>query len=418
MRSMPERLGLPALLIASTVSSAGTRISQIAVPWLVLETTHSPVLTGLVGTAEIAPYVVLQLLGAPLVDRLGARRIAIVGDAVAAAAMGMIPVLHLLGSLTVPLVLALVFVAGCARGPADAAGQVLVPRAASGSRLSIDRAAGLVDGAERLASILGAALAGVLIGLLGAAPVITIDAVSFLAAAALLTLVPSPAPDPAAVAGPRAYIRDLAEGLRFAFRHPLTRSIALMVLVTNAVDAAVSGLLLLVWARSTGVGSAGLGTVAALFGAGAVCGAALLTAFAPRLPRRRTFAFAFLVAGAPRLLALALPIPFTAVLAVWAVAGLAAGAINPVLSAAQYDTIPPRLLARALAAVNAIAWAGIPFGALLAGIGTDLAGLTPTLLVLAGIYAIATIDPFIRRSWRAMDRKARLPDRDPAPVDL
>jgi MFS family permease len=190
-----------------------------------------------------------------------------------------------------------------------------------------------------------------------------------------------------------------------------------MVLVTNLVDAAVSGLLLLVWARATGVGSAGLGTVVALFGAGAVCGAALLTAFAPRLPRRRTFAWAFLVAGAPRLLALVLPLPFAAVLIVWAVAGLAAGAINPVLSAAQYDTIPPRLLARVLAAVNAIAWAGIPFGALLAGIGAELVGLTPTLLVLAAVYALATIDPFIRRSWRAMDRRPSAADCDPTPVE-
>jgi MFS family permease len=414
---MPERLGLPALLTASVVSSAGTRISQIAVPWLVLETTQSPVLTGLVGTAEIAPYVVLQLVGAPLVDRLGARRIAIVGDAIAAVAMGVIPVLHVLGGLTLPLVLALVFIAGCARGPADAAGQVLVPRAASGSNVSLDRAAGLVDGAERLASILGAALAGVLIAVLGAAPVITLDAVSFLVAAALLTLVPSPAPDHPSAAGLRAYVRDLREGLAFSITHPLTRSIALMVLVTNLIDAAVSGLLLLVWARSTGVGSAALGSVAAIFGAGAVCGAALLTAFAPRLPRRRTFAWAFLIAGAPRLLVLALPVPFTAVLVVWAVAGLAAGAINPILSAAQYDTIPPRFLARALAAVNAIAWAGIPFGALIAGIGTDLAGLTPTLFVLAGIYAVATVDPFVRRSWHAMDRRPSPTVPGPTPVE-
>ena len=105
-------LALGALLAASTVSTAGTRISQIAVPWLVLETTKDPLLTGLVGTAEIAPYVVLQLLGSPLVDRLGARRTAIAGNVVAGAAMALLPALHVAGLLSVPIVLGLVFVAG------------------------------------------------------------------------------------------------------------------------------------------------------------------------------------------------------------------------------------------------------------------------------------------------------------------
>jgi predicted MFS family arabinose efflux permease len=182
-----------------------------------------------------------------------------------------------------------------------------------------------------------------------------------------------------------------------------------MVLFTNLVDAAVSGLLLLLWARSTGVGTAGLGVVLAVFGLAALTGATLYAVVGPRLPRRWTFATAFLVTGAPRLLALALPLPFWAVLVVWAVGGLAAGAINPALATAQYAAIPERLLARALAAVNAIAWAGIPLGALLAGAVVNLVGLVPTLLVLGAVYGLVTLDPFLRRSWRAMDRDAGVP---------
>jgi hypothetical protein len=61
--------GFAVLLFAETVTTAGTRMSQLALPWLVLSTTHDPVLTGLVAVAEIAPLVVLQVLGAPRVDR-------------------------------------------------------------------------------------------------------------------------------------------------------------------------------------------------------------------------------------------------------------------------------------------------------------------------------------------------------------
>jgi MFS family permease len=405
---MAERrpLALGALLAASTISTAGTRISHIAVPWLVLETTRDPVLTGLVGTAEITPYVILQLLGAPLVDRLGARRTAIAGNVIAGAAMALVPALHAAGALSVPIVLALVFVAGAARGPADAATQVLVPGAAARAGTPIERAAGLVDGAERLASVLGAVAAGGLIAVMGAADVVLLDAVSFGAGAVLLLLVPAGRAVERVEAGVRAYLRDLREGLRFARDHPLTRSIAVMLVVTNFADAAVSGLLLLVWARTTGVGSTGLGVVVGAFGAAAVVGAALFTALGPRLPRRRTFAWSFLIAGAPRLLALALPLPYGAVVAVWVVSGIGAGALNPALAAAQYAAIPPRLLARVLAAVNAAAWAGIPLGGLVAGVAVDTIGLVPALVALAVLYAAATLDPFVRRSWRAMDRPA------------
>jgi MFS family permease len=411
-------LALGALLAASTISTAGTRISAVAVPWLVLETTRDPVLTGLVGTAEITPYVVLQLLGAPLVDRLGARRTAIAGNVVAGLAMALIPVLHAAGALSVPIVLSLVFVAGAARGPADAATQVLVPVAADRAGAPIERAAGLVDGAERLASVLGAVAAGGLIAVVGAADVVLIDAISFAAGAVLLLLVPAARAEETPESGLRAYLRDLREGLRFTRTHPLTRSIAVMLVVTNFADAAVSGLLLLVWARTTGVGSPGLGVVVAAFGAAAVVGAALFTALGPRLPRRRTFAWSFLVAGAPRLLVLALPLPFWAVVAVWVVSGLGAGALNPALAAAQYAAIPPRLLARVLAAVNAAAWAGIPLGGLVAGLGVDTIGLVPALLALALLYAAATLAPFIGPSWRAMDRAApaRRPQED-APLN-
>ncbi|MDH2444933.1 MFS transporter [Amnibacterium sp. CER49] len=401
---MRERAGLPALLGAAVVSTAGTRVSQIAVPWLVLTSTHDAVLTGLVGTAEITPYVVLQALGAPVVDRLGARRVALAGNLVAGAAMGLIPLLHAMAALPVPLLLGLVLVAGAARGPADAATQVLIPATARRSGTPLERATGLVDGAERLAGVLGAALAGALIAVLGAAPVVTIDAVSFGVGALLLLAVPR-VDAVAGGAGVRGYLRDVGEGLRFVAAHPLTRSVAGMVLFTNFADAAVGGLLLLVWARATGVGTPGLGIVSAVFGIGAVAGATAFAAIGARLPRRRTFAVAFLVAGAPRLLALALPLPFWTVLVVWGVGGLFAGALNPLLATAQYSAIPEHLLARALAAVNAVAWAGIPLGALVAGLVVERVGLVPTLTGFALLYLVVTLDPFVRRSWRAMDRE-------------
>lgn len=414
-----SRRGFTALLVAETVSTAGTRMSQLALPWLVLTTTHNPVRTGLVGLAEIAPYVVLQILGAPLVDSLGGRRVAITGNLIAAAAMGAIPVLWATGHHQLLPLLGLVFAAGVARGPADSATRVLVPAVTATAGVGIDRGVALVDGASRTAGLLGAPAGGILIGVLGAANVVAVDAASFAAAAGLLlafvprlagTTSPTAAsgdptsPGPVDREDPAGYLAQLRDGFRYVAHQRLLRSIAVMVLFTNFADAALSGLLLLLWAQHRYGGTSRLGVVVAVMGAGAVAGSALVAARGDRLPRRWTFAVAFAVTGAPRFVVLALPVPLWAVLAVWGLAGLAAGTINPLLGAAEYETVPRPLQARVLSSVGGIAWAGIPFGALLAGVLVNATSLTTALLVGAAVYALATLDPFLRPAWAAMNR--------------
>ena len=392
-------------------------MSQIAVPWLVLTTTHSAIDTGLVGTAEIAPYVVLQVLGAPLVDRFGGHRIAQLGNLIAALAMGAIPISWAAGLHQLPIVLALVFVAGLARGPADPAQRVLVPTVTERAGMSIDRATALFDGSSRLANLLGAPAAGVLIGVIGAANVVALDAGSFAAAVLLLALVPASAGRTSSDGpAPTGYVHQLRESFLFVRKHPLLRSIAGMVLFTNFADAAMSGLFILLWNEQHYGNSTRIGLMGAVFGVGAVAGTTVMVAISTRLPRRRTFAVAFLLAGSPRFLALALPLPFAIVLVVWALSGLACGAVNPILGVAEYEAVPRALQARVLAMVGSLAWAGIPFGALLAGILVNATSLTTGLVVGAGLYLVATLDPFIRPAWRLMERAEPQPDAAMSPV--
>ncbi|MBV9822148.1 MAG: MFS transporter, partial [Actinobacteria bacterium] len=262
------------LLAAATISAAGTRMSNLAVPWLVLTETHSPVLTGLVGTAEIAPYVVLQILGSPLVDRLGGHRVALVGNFVAGLAMGAIPLAWHAGWHQLWIVLALMFVTGLVRGPGDTAATILLPPVAERAGIGIDRATALSEGTRRLASLLGAPAAGVLITAIGSVNVVAFDAASFLACAALLTLVPVAAG--VTERSELGYLRQLAEGLAFVRRHPLLRSISGMVLFTNLADAAMSGVLLLLWAQRHYGSADRVGLTSAVFGAGAVAGTAVM----------------------------------------------------------------------------------------------------------------------------------------------
>ena len=106
-------------------------------PWLVLATTHSPALTGIVAAAETVPYVAAAALGSPLVDRFGARRVSCTADLLSAAPVGAIPFVYRSGFV---VLLVLVMMAGTLRGFGDISKRVLLPMAVSQSGMRLIRA--------------------------------------------------------------------------------------------------------------------------------------------------------------------------------------------------------------------------------------------------------------------------------------
>lgn len=406
-----KRCGLIAYLTAEVISTTGTRMSMIAVPWFVLITTGSAALTGIVTFAEMLPYVLVQAFGGPLVDRVGVRTMAIVTDFIAAALVGLIPVLYFLDHLPFWALAVVVAVVGAVRG-AGSTTYVLLPSVAGDAGTPIERATGLHDGMNRVATMVGVPLAGVLMAIWSAPTVLLLDAASFLIAGALLLLVPRSAqPEPTTrpdgtTSAARHYAEELRVGFSFLFRQPLLVAIALMVFVTNLLDQAYFAVLAPVWVRDELGSPLGLGLIGGVFGVGAVAGSALFAWAGPRLPRRPPFAWGFLVAGAPRFAVLALAVTLPPVLAVSLIAGLGVGAINPALSSTEYELVPRELQARVMGAENAIAWAGIPIGGLVGGFLVEGIGLTPTLLVCGGLYLLATLTPFVLPVWKKMDELA------------
>jgi MFS family permease len=413
----PNRRGLVGLLCATGVSTLGTRMSFLALPWFVLTTTGSATRTGLVAFAEMAPYVGVQALGGPMVDRLGARRVSIGTDVLAALFVGAVPALSSLHMLSLPLLGALVAVAGAMRGAGDSARDVLVPGVGELAEVPLERSSGLYDGVSRVATLVGAPLAGALVLVMSALGVLAIDAgtfaVSALVVCALVPQAAQPPPHPGDAVGAEAsYVSSLAEGFRYLLNDRLLVAIAAMVLVTNFVDQAGGAVLLPVWAHDVAHSSLALGLLGGVFSLGAVGGNAVTTWLGPKLPRRITYAAGFFFAGAPRFLALALFTSASPVLGVMLLGGLGAGGINPILGAVEYARVPRHLQARVLGAVGASAWAGIPFGSLAGGLAVSAFGLRTALLAAAVIYGVTTLAPFVFPVWRQMDRSQSCRDEE------
>ncbi|MFD6417742.1 MFS transporter [Streptomyces sp. NPDC060194] len=405
---------LVGVLAAMAVSLTGTRVSGIALPWFVLVTTGSATQTGLVAFCEMAPYVVVKALTGPLVDRVGPRTVSWTTDLVSGAAVAVVPLLHVLDLLSFPLLLALVAVVGAARGPGDLCKEVMVPEAAERARVPLERAAGFAGVVERLASTLGPAVGGVLVALLGPLAGLVVNAVCFGLGSAVIALTlprgAGRAADGASDEGggqEAGYWRRFGEGFAFLRREPMLRVIVGMLGITNLLDAAISGVLIPVWAKESGAGPAAIGLMSGTMGAAAVVGSLIAAALAHRLSRRAVFFAGFALAGAPRFVVLALDAPLWGILPVFAVSGFGAGFLNPVLAAVLFERVPRPMLGRAQALGDALAWAGIPLGGLVAGAAVSLAGLTPVLLAFGAAYFLTTHLAGLRPEWRAMDRARR-----------
>ncbi|MFF4689930.1 MFS transporter [Streptomyces sp. NPDC001307] len=407
---------LTAVLAANLVSISGNCLTSMGVPWLVLQSTGSAARAGIVAFCTLLPVVLAALVGGPVIDRIGRRRVAVMSDLACGSAVAAIPLLQFAGTLHFWMLCLLMAVTGLFRAPGETARGVLLPTLAERAGMPLTRAAGLYDGASRCAALTGSALGGVLIAVLGAENVLLVDAATFAVSAPLFAFGVRGLPEAQAQrrAEPtslRAYRRELGEGYRFVAATPLLMSLCLMTLMTRGLDQGWSAVLLPVHAREELGGSVDLGLLDAMFGVCALTGALVYGAVGSRFRRWPVFTVAFLIVGLPRFVVAAFTDTFAPLAVMMAVEGLACGALNPIMATVTYETVPEELRSRVLSATTASFQLVTPLGGLAAGFLVDSVGLPSALLAVGGVYLLATLCPVIFPAWRQMDSTGSPHDR-------
>ncbi|WP_253208871.1 MFS transporter [Streptomyces niphimycinicus] len=403
-----DRRALTAVLAANLVSITGNCLTYMGVPWFVLQSTGSAAKAGIVAFCTLLPVVLAALVGGPVIDRIGRRRVSVASDLACGIAVAAIPLLQFVGILQFWMLCVLMAMTGLFRSPGETARGVLLPTLAERAGMPLTRAAGLYDGAARCAALTGSALGGVLIAVLGAENVLLVDAATFAVSAPLFAFGVRGLPEAQAQrrvepASLRAYRRELAEGYRFVAATPLLLGLCLMTLMTRGLDQGWSAVLLPVDARQELDGSIDLGLLNAAFGVCALTGALVYGAVGSRFRRWPVFTIAFLIVGLPRFVVAASTDTFAPLAMIMAVEGLACGVLNPIMATVTYETVPEELRSRVLSATTAAVQMVTPLGGLAAGFLVDSVGLPSTLLTVGGVYLLATLCPAIFPAWRQMD---------------
>ncbi|MEH0843946.1 MFS transporter [Micromonospora sp. CPCC 205711] len=388
---MNPRRELYTLVTADLISNLGTRISVVAIPWLVLETTGSPTKMGVVAAAETLPYMLSSALATPWADRFGVRRTSVVADAASAAVMAVVALAPWLGFGTL---VALVAVAGGLRGIGDRVKHVMFRPAAQRAGVSLIRLTSAYDGMSRGVTLFGAVLGGLLIDWVEVTRAIWIDAATFAVCALLIGVLVHP-PASTEPAPRESYLRALRGGFAYLRTDRVLLTMLVVVSALNMFANASVAVYIPLWVAQVFGDPAGFGLVLGVFSGGALLGNLIFTVAGPRLPRRLTFAVGVAASGTPRLLALALSDELAVVLGVTFLSGVAIAAVNPLLGAALYERVPEALQTRVLGIAGSVAFLGLPVGALLGGWSVAALDLVPALWVMSALCLVLTVTPLL-----------------------
>jgi MFS family permease len=379
-----RRRPLAALLAAEAISTTGSQMTLLALPWFVLVTTGSPARMGVVVAADLVPMVVLALSGGALAGRLGARRTMLACDLARAPLIGLVPLLHALGLLSFPVLVGLVVLHGLFWPPYWASQGALLPELVGDDRELLTRASALFQAATRLTLLVGPALGGVLIGWLGPADVLIVDAATYLVAFALVAgFVPAGRGRAAAAAGD---LRGMLAGVRVLLGDRLLRAWTVAASLSQMGFQTLLIALPVLAFTSHGQNPKVAGLLIGAWGGGALLGSLVALWLPSSLPPLTVGSVAGLGQALPLWL-LVVPLPAAAAVAVLGVAGLANGIRVPPLRAVTLLRMPPSLRVQAMTAEATLPTAAGLLALAVASPALEALGVTP---VLAGVAAVAT----------------------------
>jgi MFS family permease len=392
-RSLRRHRNYRLFFAGQVVSVAGSWMQNVALAWLVLELSGSPLAVGALVFCRFVPFTILGLVAGFLVDRRDTRHVVMATQAAAMALSVALAVMTLTGATSLPLVYSLAALGGVIL-VFDAPGRQALTFELVGRR-ELPNAVALNSSLFNASRVIGPAIAGVVIAAAGTGLCFVVNAVSFLAVLSALGLMREDELVPVERAHEKGMVCGVREALRHAARDRELRAVLGVVALVSLVGFNFHVLVPLL-AVELELGSTAFGLLSAAFGAGALAGALAMATM--RGASRRTF-----VGGAVgfSLLLLALaPVESPALAgALLAAIGVCFTLFTASANALVQLAAPDRLRGR-LISLYLLAFAGLaPVGGLLAGWLAHIGGTALALVVAAvtGLVAIAAA----ARSWRA-----------------
>src|SRR5918993_1255419 len=372
------------LWAAQSASAIGSQFTAVALPLLAaLSLGASPMAFGVLAAAAGLPHLLFGLFAGAWVDRLRRRPVMIAADIARAVLLATIPLAAAIGALRIEFLVAIAFLIETFTVFFDIAYLTYIPSLVS--REGLIEANSRLEATDSGAQVIGPALGGTLVRILGAPLALLVDALSYLLSAALIWRIRAHEALPERTGAAMSLRAEIGQGLRAVWQSPVLRALALSSTVMNVAGFLFLSIYVLYMTRDLGLGAEAVGVVFAAGGVGALLGSMSAGPARGRWGVGRVLlgsqilfgVFGMLVPLAVLIPEAALPLVVAAEFLQWVM--VLVFSINAV-SLRQVIT-PDRLLGRVNGTMRFIVWGSRPIGSLLGGYLGGLIGLPMTLVV-------------------------------------
>lgn len=375
------------------ISLSGTWMQTTAQAWLVLKLSDSPVALGTVTFLQFLPITILTLFGGVLADRFPKRAVLLCTQTVATLQASMMAYLVLTNTIQLWHIYLLALLLGIINAFDNPTRQAFVTELVGKERIT--NAIALNSSLFNTARIIGPALGGIIISLVGIGQTFLLNSVSFLPVIAGLLLM-RPTELFAAERMPRGNVfRQVAEGIRFAVRTPPIFLILLTMAVVGTFGYNYTTILPLLAKYVLHSGAWGLGALSSAVGVGSMV-AALGFASVRRVSRvvllGSGLIFAMLLLGVGLSSSLLLTLVLLALMGV-------TGIIYTASSNTGLQLETPGPLRGRVMSLYFLLFAGTsPIGGFLVGVLTERLGVQPAV-ALMGVICITGVLVAIAYAW-------------------
>lgn len=394
----------------SLLSNIGNWMENVGQGWVVASQTHSAFMVELLSFAQFVPVILFTVPAGILADKYNRKYVLMGAQLAMCAAATTLAVLAHYGLASPTVIIMITFIEGAAWAFNGPAWQTVVPHLVP--RKDLESAIALNSVQYNLARLIGPALAGLVVAHWGFAYAFDLNAASFLAVIAAISLVNF---KNAAIRNTKAATGDpqtMAQAWRWVRQHKGSRRIILSIALFAFFSAPLQGLMPYFASDVLHVGPTGLGTLLACLGGGAIMGAILLGQLPPFYPRYNLIPVSMTVLGGFMMLYSHAPsIPFTYIMLF--ISGIFWLWTMISCNTAMQLLVPDRIRGRVMS-IMLVAHVGLlPFGHLLGGVLAEHLGPRLTTLLMAasltamGVYTFWKREPEID-AYPSRARRIRL----------
>jgi MFS family permease len=379
------------LLVGQTVSSLGSSFTLFALPLLVFKLTSSAIALALMTVAEYIPFLLFGLAIGVWVDRIDRKRMMIFADVTQAVILCSVPLLSVLGLLSVWWIYTVGFISSTLWICFNTAEFATVPSLVR--KADLVTANGHLQASYSAATVTGPLLAGLLVALVPVHTLLLFDAFSFLLSALAVGLIGARL-DAVKEANRRSksLFDEVSEGLSFIMGHPVLRATCFLMALVSGVGFTVYSQLVLYAKERLEASDTQVGL---LYAAGSI-GMVILALAAGPLRRHLSFSKAVLSApmlGGILIVLLASTRWYWTALVLWASIWGLVVFFDINTNTLLQTVVPEHLLGRVRSAVSVLSWSAIPLGTLVGGVAIERT--QNVALVYGAIGAIVTVSALV-----------------------